>query len=274
MCIFFDKNFYSDMRDDETCYKYMYLIYHMLACKKRFFHNYEDYDLFAQYAATTIYTRFLKKEADGAPRIKSILNYAKKTVYPLKVMYQKQEYKNIVNSELDDGIDSVMIENHMKDTIQQQYDEGLEEAVQDVLRQIPYYVIEVINNTPYSNNKLMKRKLYISCVISLLKSVVLSTYNIDRLKKRELKDSPIGIELLRKMYTQERENSITLWKLDDSMVDYVKVLTNLIRKRIVEEIVETRKSFLLSTEMMDAVLMSAWDSKTHSANTEDSEDME
>lgn len=61
MCIFFDNNFYSEDRDDELCFKYMYLVYYMLAFKKHYLQNYNEYDEFAEYATITIYTRYLKK---------------------------------------------------------------------------------------------------------------------------------------------------------------------------------------------------------------------
>ena len=49
MAIYFDENFYSNERDDENCYKYMYLIYYMLACKNKYFASYSDYDGYDDY---------------------------------------------------------------------------------------------------------------------------------------------------------------------------------------------------------------------------------
>ena len=51
MCIYFDNNIYTSDRDDNILYQYLYHICYMLACKSRYFRNYEDYDDFALYAS-------------------------------------------------------------------------------------------------------------------------------------------------------------------------------------------------------------------------------
>ena len=84
MSKYFDENFWSDNTNDDLCYKYLYLIFDMLAHTKSMFHLYSDYQNFALFSATTIYMRFLKKKKNGQPRVKSVLNYCKATVKHLK----------------------------------------------------------------------------------------------------------------------------------------------------------------------------------------------
>ena len=124
MAVWFDLHFWEDNRDEETCYKYLYLTYYMLGNTKHYFMRYEDTDKYAQFCATTIYFRLLKKLNNGE-RIKSILNYAKKTCYPLKVMYQKQEFNFIVNPKVTSKFDPIGFTNSLKESIQSQYNDGI-----------------------------------------------------------------------------------------------------------------------------------------------------
>ena len=58
----------------------------MLACKRRYFFNIEDYDDFALYCTSRLYNRFTDKEKS---KLKSSLNFIKNTLFFLKVDYQR-----------------------------------------------------------------------------------------------------------------------------------------------------------------------------------------
>ena len=73
MCKEFDEEFYTDNRDDNKLFGYMYLVFYMLACKSSYFQRFEDFDGYATYAAKTIYTRYIKYQRQGK-QIKSLLN--------------------------------------------------------------------------------------------------------------------------------------------------------------------------------------------------------
>lgn len=208
MCIFFDENFYSPYRDDEKCYKYLYLIYYMLACKKKYFHKFEEYDSFAIFSANIIFIRFLKKQKNGE-KIKSILNYAKATLYPLKVMYQKQEFREVINAEVID-IDIEGIKNELRQQVQTQYYYNIEDNTVELFSDIHRIVEEVIFNTPYKNNKLMIKRLYISCILSLLKSFTLPPNLLKKLNQKNQINIKTRLNTINKVFTLEREKSATL----------------------------------------------------------------
>ena len=254
MSIYFDENFYSDHRNDENCYRYMYLIYYMLACKKKYFRNYNDYDEYAQFATNIIYLRFIKKQLEGE-RIKSVLNYIKSTLYPLKVMYQNATFRNVI---VEDDMVNSSTQEMMRQYVQEQYNDGIDEDIVAIFKDIPHYVSDAIKNTPYKYDKIMYRRLKISCLLTLLKSFTLSSEHIKRLEARKEKGLN-NTEVLYKMFNKERETSTTLWKLNESMGNYVQVLSNQIRKRIMREIEEIRQSYTLSNEALDSILMTAWD---------------
>lgn len=263
MSIYFDENFYSDHRNDKNCHKYMYLIYYMLACQAKYFHKYEDYDEYAQFAANTIYMRFLKKWGHGE-RIKSVLNYAKSTTYPLKIMYQKANFRTVLP--VDEFNQDVM-----KEYVQSQYNEGMEEDIISVFSNITYHINDVINTTPYKYDRIVSKRLKISCLLTLLKSFTLSKEDISKLKERQEKGLK-NDELLYKMFNKERETSTTLWRLDPSMGTYVQVLANQVRKKIMKDINEVRGSYMLSCETLDAILSTAWSGTTHFENDVEVED--
>lgn len=263
MSIYFDENFYSDHRNDENCHKYIYLIYYMLACQAKYFHKYDDYDEYAQFAANTIYMRFLKKWNQGE-RVKSVLNYAKSTMYPLKVMYQNTNFGTVspVNE---------LNQDMLKEHIQSQYNEGMEEDILSVFSNIAYYVNETINNTPYKYDKIVSKRLKISCLLTLLKSFTLSKENMSKIKEKQEKGLK-NDEMLYKMFNKERETSTTTWRVDPSMGAYVQVLANQVRKKIIKDINEIRGSYMLSGETLDAILSTAWDGTTHFENDVEVED--
>ena len=209
MAIFFDENFYSEDCDDEKCYKYMYLLYHMLASKKKYFYSYEDYDGFAVYATNMIYARFIKKKEQGL-RIKSVLNYVKATLYPLKVGYQRENYRQILNPNVNNNINEDILQEEMRNQVRQQYQAELSDNIIEVFELIPNFIKEIVNKTPYKKNKYMCQKLYMSCLISLLKSFTLSNDNLQRFNNKIENKSNITNEFISKMLIKERNSSTTL----------------------------------------------------------------
>ena len=250
---YFDENFYSDKRDDDKCYRAMYLIYYMLACKGSYFRAYDEYDTFAQYAATTVYIRFLNKWRRGE-RNKSLLNYARATVYPLCINYKKQEHSEPIISS-DDPALLWTYKIKMRESIQEQYNEGLEDSIVESFKSIPRIIKSVLDETPYVGNEIEYGRLYKSCLISLLKSFTLSKYSEESMEKRNEKGYlEMSQEFLSKVFKRELENSTTLWRLDESMRDYVDILIKKIKYKITDDINDTIRSYSLSVDTIDDIL--------------------
>lgn len=148
MAIFIDEHIYEENKSpllEKKLYEYMYHLFYMLACKKRYFIKLEDYDSFANYGATRLYMRycnpgqFLDEEEsqEDSPKklakIKSCLNYIKQIIYGTKVNYQKENYREVINPDVEDSFDSVAYSQRMANIVQQDYYMGLEE---DIVTQI------------------------------------------------------------------------------------------------------------------------------------------
>lgn len=100
MAIFVDNNIYSANPDHDTCFQYIYHLYAMLAYKLKLFSKSNDYDLFALYSATQVMLRYLNpKHARSDAKIKSILNYVKRSVRGLAFNFRTKYYSEQFNCE-------------------------------------------------------------------------------------------------------------------------------------------------------------------------------
>ena len=253
MCAEFDREFWSADRDDSKLYKYLYLLFYMYSCKGSYFKRFEDYDGYAQFAATTIYMRFLKKLRKGE-KIKSVKNYVDKTKNYLKVMYQNQEFATVLNPELE-GIDTTGIRDELKNSIQADYNTGLIEEIEESLETITTAVKNAIENTHFVWDPLLCHRLYLSCMLTLLNSITLPNQTIKELKTRRkiIDESKILTAL-----TKERDSDVILWNLDREYSDFVRMLVNTARKQVSEVINDTRQSYALPDDVIESILSSAY----------------
>ena len=254
MCKEFDEEFPKPDRDDAKLYRTVYLVYYMLACKENFFgNNFHYYDGYAQFAATTIYVRFLKKLRKGE-KIKSLLNYAKSSMRYLKIMYQNEEFETIIDPE--HGVDTTKMSSNLRDSIVADYDDGLVEDIERTLSSIDNIINGVIDDTIYANNDLMRHRVYLSCLLTLLNSITLprdSSILKSRTRSKNINDS-ILVEALAK----EREKPVILWNLNNSMQDTIRVIVNKVRKELSENINEVSQDHTLPDDVVDLILSNAF----------------
>lgn len=253
LCIEFDKEFYTENRDDYKLYKYMYLIYHMFACKKKFFKNFEDYDLFAQYAASTVYVRFLKKWRRGE-RVKSIKNYAEASCYPLKIGFQQEHFEELINPKLDGGVLSAGIDEFLKGTAQtSNYDEFLLDDMHNIIMALPQTIKAIIERTPYAKSYTNRKNLYMSCLLTFLNSITISNIDKKRIIEMPKKLSVKGDARYLKLLEKERLSKAISWK-NVAPEEYVAVLVNEVRYEISNELTGTKEAYQLPDDVLDYIL--------------------
>lgn len=255
MCKEFDDEFWKPERDDNKLYKYMYLLFYMLACKENYFqNNYVHYDKFAQYAATTIYVRFLKKLSKGEI-IKSLLNYAHTSIEHLKISYQNEEFDTIITPK---QCNTTKIAANMHSSIVADYDDGLTEDIENALLSVDDIINDVLDNSLYANKKLIRHRVYISCLLTLLSSITLprDSYLLKTRGKNKNTNDVALIEALK----NEREKSIVLWNLpeDKREQNIIRVITNKIRKDLSEVINEVSHEHTLPDDVVDLILANAY----------------
>jgi hypothetical protein len=266
MAIFFDKHIKKPERDDNILYEYIYHLVYMLANKAKYFHDFKDYDEFSLYAAGKIYMRAINEEKTEKP-IKSILNYIKAVIYPLKVDYQKEVYDEIINPDVDDRINGERLKSNLHKPIQADYQDGLVEEIYRQLSLLPKYINDVVYESPYKNDKTVCRRLYISVLLSFLNGITLSNAGIEKIKRRELKSLETENTAF-KMLEKEKEVSTIVWRLDDSLTNYVEILTNKVRKKFGKDLLEIKKLYELPEEDLNAIMMSAYNTDPNDNNEE------
>ena len=113
LCIFIDQNIAKIVNPGENpelenkIYNYLWLLVKALAIKKNMFKNFQDYDPYAFYAANRLFFALRKNLVNQGKTIKgkiikpikSCLNYTKALLYPMKIEYQIEAYREIIDEE-------------------------------------------------------------------------------------------------------------------------------------------------------------------------------
>ena len=188
MAKYVDDNVYTENSDENIIYEYLYQLANMLAHKNSFFTKKEDYDYFSIYAANHLWFRLrnakqFETNVDGTPKmekVKSVLNYLKKTIYPMKVDFQK-EYLPLADCSVDDLCGSAALNFSVMrsaDTLNvaefSLYLGDFMQTIREFLKTIPYKY----ESTTWNN-------IYLSCLLTFLNSVTLSNKQKSRLKHLE-----------------------------------------------------------------------------------------
>lgn len=268
MCIYIDDHIYNGDYSEELVFEYLYHIVYSLSCKDKFFSRFEDYDAFALFCATKIFMRLIdKRQFSQIPgekylkKIKSVLNYIKTLLYPLRVDYQNEYFAEVIDPSVNKKIDGEAIAAGMKQGIIDSNKATLPAEFEDTLGTIVEEVRKVVRNTPYRSDKIKCKRIYLSCLLTLLKEVTLNNYNKSRIEKRNEKNVE-NSSLLIKMYAQEREDSTTLWHLPDHMSTYIKMLCNKIKKNLSESLSFVLSSYEISESTLNDIMMSAYETPT------------
>lgn len=229
MCIWIDENVYSDNCDDLKVFEYLYHITRMLAYKRRFFEKAAYYDDFAIYCATKIFMRYKDKrqfdDNEKLTKIKSVLNYAKSILYVTKVAFESENFaQNYIKKEED------LIDYNFHDALINSVNclqiSDFRSCLDDIVNTIRNFVYKLPHD-----DEVYIQNIYISCLLSLLNSIVLSKKNKQKLIKLR-QDGRLTQSYIDKLYKKERDNCVIMYHLEDTYKDYVKVLVNEIRHLI------------------------------------------
>lgn len=262
MAVYFDAHIYDEpeKRDDTLLFQYLYHIIYMLACRKRYFSKFADYDAFALFMATRLYMRYINpKHTEKCGKIKSVLNYCKALIGHNKTDFQAETFGEIFGMDSKGNPDgmSEFMRNSLEDSIQQAVcaEQGIDDAVLDELLDFSSAVREVVDESPYRKDTEIYHRLYMSTYISMLNSITLSTPALRRLAGRD----PNMNECMKYyIYDAERNNCIVLWRLDDTYENMVRLFVVKARKKMSHRIGKLRRSMEIDSEDLNAVIMSAY----------------
>ena len=239
MCIYIDSNIYNESFDINKVYEYLYHIIFMLAKQAQLFSKHKYYDSFAIFGASRVYFRLTNKKQfetkpDGTPKmekIKSVLNYIKNILYPLKVDFEQEEYAQTI------------VVTDSTELNQYTYNQLLTQAVDKLtfsdfgmtLNDITKTCEQFLSTVPYSRDSSMWYNIYASVLLTFLSYVTLSNKHHRRIEHLEsttrLKDKHID-----DFFTAARKSEPILFHLPKSIGPYITVLARQLQTIVAKDL--------------------------------------
>ena len=249
MAIYIDNHFYEEERDDETLFIYMYHLAKMLAYKKKYFKNINDYDGFAVYLATDVWQRMNKV------RVKSVLNYMKSVLYFRKIGYEHETYSQMIDPEFDKQWDTSQYIAVNTEKLEAKNRERVIGLTKDIFALIPKYLKESIPKeywgTVYFDN------LYKSALLTLDDALTLPNSKL-KSKDKNLEEKPNfnGAGYYRKQIKIEEP---ILWKVPKNMSDVVLLILNKTMNRLFTDLKDIIDDNKISEKEFKDISASAFD---------------
>ena len=249
MCIFIDENVPKIVEPgknpelENTIYNYLWLLVKALAIKKCMFNDFQDYDMYAFYAANRLFFALRKNQLNQGKTIKgklirpikSCLNYTKALLYPMKIEYQRESFREVIEEEfVSKKFDAFAYKEQLKDTardysgVTQQFKEYVQEAVSQNSRILD----EVLQKSPFNSSTPEYQNLKISILLTSLQILK---------NKKKLDATP---------------QSVILWHLPKSMSNYTKILLKEFFMALKLEIMECYKEADLTDTELENILTS------------------
>lgn len=251
MCIYIDQNVSKIVNPGEypeienTIYNYLWLLVKALAIKKCMFKNFDDYDMYSFYAATRLYNALRKNQLNQGKvikgklirPIKSCLNYTKALLYPMKIEYQRESFREVIEEEfVSTKFDAIAYQEQLKNEARDNADVTLtfRNYLQEVVKQGNQILDNLLQKTPFNPSSPEYKNLKIS--------ILLTSNQVLKSKK--------------KLNTTSAQ-SITLWHLPKSMSSYAKILLKEFFMAIKQEVIDCYRTADLSNEELEDTLTEA-----------------
>lgn len=247
MCIFIDENVPKIVNPGEypelenTIYNYLWLLVKALAIKKCMFKNFEDYDMYAFYSANRLYLALRKNQLNQGKTIKgklirpikSCLNYTKALLYPMKIEYQRESFREIIEEEfVSTKFDAMAYKEQLKNQARadSEVTHKFKYYVQAALKQSDHILEDVLQKSPFNSSTPEYQNLKISILLTSLQILK---------NKKKLSANP---------------QSVILWHLPKSMSSYTKVLLKEYFTALKLEIMDCYKEADLSDDVLESIL--------------------
>lgn len=251
MCMFIDENVPKIVNPGEnpeienTIYNYLWLLVKALAIKKCMFQNFEDYDMYSFYAATRLFTALRKNQINQGKvikgklirPIKSCLNYTKALLYPMKIEYQRENFKEVIEEEfVSTKFDALAYKEQLKSQARDSAEvmQTFKGYIQNAIRNNHKILEDILQKSPFNDSTPEYKNLKISILLT-------SVYILKNKKKLNV----AGVQ------------SVILWHLPKSMSNYTKILLKEFFTAIKQEIIDCYQTADMSEEELEAALDAA-----------------
>lgn len=251
MCMFIDDNVTKIVNPGEnpdienTIYNYLWLLVKALAIKKCMFQNFEDYDMYSFYAATRLFTALRKNQTNQGKiikgklirPIKSCLNYTKALLYPMKIEYQRENFKEVIEEEfVSTKFDALAYKEQLKSQARDNAEimHTFRSYIQGAIQNSHKILEEILQKSPFNSSTPEYNNLKISILLT-------SIYILKNKKKLNIS----GVQ------------SVILWHLPKSLSNYTKILLKEFFTAIKQEIIDCYQTADMSEEELEAALEAA-----------------
>jgi hypothetical protein len=233
-----------DVEIENTVYNYLWLLVKALAIKKCMFTDFKDYDMYAFYAANRLFFALRKNQLNQGKTIKgkvirpikSCLNYTKALLYPMKIEYQRESFREVIEEEfVSKKFDAFAYKEQLKNNarnnsgVTQQFREHLSA----VLFNNSALLDEILQKSPFNKSTPEYQNLKISILLT----------SIQILKNKKKLDAV--------------PQSVILWHLPKSMTNYAKVLLKEFFMSIKLEIMDCYRVADLNDSDLENIISSA-----------------
>lgn len=249
MCIYIDENVPKIVSPGEhpeienTIYNYLWLLVKALAIKKCMFKKFEDYDMYSFYAATRLFTALRKNQLNQGKvikgklirPIKSCLNYTKALLYPMKIEYQRESFREIIEEEfVSTKFDAIAYQEQLKDEARDNAEVAttFKNYVYEAVKQSDKLLDNLLQKTPFNSTSIEYRNLKLS--------ILLTSNQVLKNKKK---------------LNATNAQSVILWHLPKSMSNYVKILLKEFFMAIKQEVIDCYQEADLSDCELEGILL-------------------
>ena len=262
MCQFIDANVPKIVNPGENpdleniIYNYLWLLVKALAIKKCMFKNFEDYDMYSFYAATRLFTALRKNQLNQGKvikgklirPIKSCLNYTKALLYPMKIEYQRENFREVIEEEfVSTKFDALAYKEQLKSQARDNAEvlQTFKSYLQSVVLNINKILDDILQKSPFNSSTPEYKNLKISILLT-------SAYILKNKKKLNIN----GVQ------------SVFLWHLPKSMTNYTKVLLKEFFTAIKQEIIDCYKTADISENELEAALAATTEELYYDSETQ------
>lgn len=212
-----------------------------MAIKKCMFNNFQDYDPYAFYAANRLFFALRKNQWNQGKTIKgkeirpikSCLNYMKALLYPMKIEYQNETFREILDEQFTSKkFDSWTFREQLRESVRATLgvNEDFKTYITASFENIGDLADEVLKKSPFSPRSVDYKKLKISLLLNAANSL--------KMKKKLDSDLP----------------TLMLWKLPKSMSGYVRILLKEFYSEIKNEIMDCYQATNIDDGVLDKML--------------------
>lgn len=247
LCIYIDAHSAeivdADPEDEvpNLIYNYIYLLVKALAIKKRMFDNFSDYDGYALQSANRLFFALKKSymnegkiiKGKTIKPIKSILNYTKALLYPMKLEYLNSQY-NIKTraSEVAKEFNKFTYRQNLRDQVweSQRNTEKFKESVIELFYEFNKTLENVLKKSPFRHDSPEYKKIKISILLNCLQNLK---------EKNGINADPVTVKI---------------WKLPKSMNNYIRVFITELGTSLKHQIINFYSELQIEDKILDYLI--------------------